>query len=70
MTLSIELDDHLAQELAARARQLDISASELATLQIRRFLETPSDVADDAEFEAVAHRAIARDAELLRRLAQ
>lgn len=70
MTLTLELDDELAQALSARARELELSPGDLAAMQLRRFLETPTDVADSAEFEAVARRAVARDAELLRRLAQ
>ncbi len=70
MTLILELDEDLERELAARARQLAVSPSELAATQIRRFLETPADIVRDEEFEVVARRAIARDDELLKRLAR
>lgn len=70
MTLSLELDEDLARLLEARARQLAVSPSELAATQLRHFLESPTDVANDEEFETIARRAITRDDELLRRLAQ
>ena len=70
MTLTVELDENLVRELEARAQQLAVSPSELAATQLRRFLEAPDDIASNEEFEVVARRAIARDDELLQRLAR
>lgn len=70
MTLRLELDEDLARLLEAEAQTLHISPQQLALQKLRVAMESPTDVADDEEFEVVARRAIARDDELLRRLAQ
>ena len=75
-TFTIELDDDLAQQLETRAAQTQMTPHEMAIIGLRDFLRnadatssTRSDKTND-EFEAVARRVIARDLELLQRLAK
>jgi predicted transcriptional regulator len=69
-TLTIELDDRLAQRLEERARQLQMTTAQMAAIGLREFLEGASEEISDAEFEEVARRVIERDLELLQRLAK
>ena len=68
-TFTIELDDNLAQQLEQRARQLHISAGQMAADGLRSFLQSAPTTVSDAEFQAVAERALEKNAELYRRLA-
>lgn len=69
-TITLEVDDELAQRLERQAQKLNLSLPELALLRLRAGEDSADQTVSDEEFEAVARRAIARDAELLRRLAQ
>lgn len=63
-TISIELQDDVAERLRAEATRRETSVSELVSLGIRRVLAEQSE-----DVDTIARKIIKEEAELLRRLA-